>query len=330
MNAIAEQGRFHDADAWCEAVNDWNLDFRQLDAGPLDGQIERVLDADLALQRVSLSRRFHQQGVAPPGVLTFGIPLGGAPVRWSGTAASAGQFMNFNDPGGFDAVTETDFRALTVSLAEDDLDRTLAALGVEAEAAQAKAGPALFGHDPREVHALIEIVQALMVRMTTLPRNAPALRELKSQLRFTLAEAMLGGQPDAPRTSRSQRQHAVDRAVSLIRHARDMPTIEELHRHCETSYRTLNRGFRERFGITPKQYLLRARLSAAQRALLRARPGTRVTAIASDIGFWHLGRFASAYARMFGERPSATLTRGQGSRAPLKQPGAQGLARVHR
>jgi AraC family ethanolamine operon transcriptional activator len=34
---------------------------------------------------------------------------------------------------------------------------------------------------------------------------------------------------------------------------------------------------------------------------------TTVTQVAFGLGFWDLGRFAGAYRRLFGERPSETL-----------------------
>jgi AraC family ethanolamine operon transcriptional activator len=61
--------------------------------------------------------------------------------------------------------------------------------------------------------------------------------------------------------------------------------------------------------VTPKQYIVATRLVGVRRALLNARPGAKITSVANDWGFWHLGRFSSDYKRMFGELPSQTLCR---------------------
>lgn len=62
-------------------------------------------------------------------------------------------------------------------------------------------------------------------------------------------------------------------------------------------------------------YLQSVRLRHAHRLLLAASSkATSVSEVAQGSGFTHLGRFAQAYSRRFGESPSVTL----GGRAPAE------------
>jgi transcriptional regulator GlxA family with amidase domain len=60
--------------------------------------------------------------------------------------------------------------------------------------------------------------------------------------------------------------------------------------------------------MSPHRYLALRRMNLVRRALMMADPArTTVTQIATDHGFWELGRFSVAYRRLFGEAPSVTL-----------------------
>ncbi len=77
------------------------------------------------------------------------------------------------------------------------------------------------------------------------------------------------------------------------------------------SERSLRNACHAVCGTSPKRYLTRRRLEAVRTALAEARPGQdTVTRIATDFGFFELGRFAGMYTSVFGERPSDTLRGG--------------------
>ncbi|MFM0336148.1 anthranilate 1,2-dioxygenase regulatory protein AndR [Paraburkholderia fungorum] len=71
--------------------------------------------------------------------------------------------------------------------------------------------------------------------------------------------------------------------------------------------RTLRDGFQKFHGTSPMQYLRQVRLERAREALRNAPLDARVSDIALDCGFMHLGRFAIEYRNKFGESPSETL-----------------------
>jgi AraC-like DNA-binding protein len=76
------------------------------------------------------------------------------------------------------------------------------------------------------------------------------------------------------------------------------------------SERTLRIACEEHLGMGPIRYLTLRRMHLVRRALARTAPSTAtVTQVATDYGFWELGRFAVAYREMFGEPPSVTLQR---------------------
>ena len=93
-------------------------------------------------------------------------------------------------------------------------------------------------------------------------------------------------------------------------HADEPITIVDLAEQAGVSARSLFSGFRKFREISPMQYLKDVRLQRVHDALLAADPfSERVTNIALNWGFSHLGHFSTDYKRRFGESPSETLVR---------------------
>jgi AraC-like DNA-binding protein len=77
-----------------------------------------------------------------------------------------------------------------------------------------------------------------------------------------------------------------------------------------TAERTLRNACEDHVGMGPIRYLNLRRMHLVRRALEQAvSSATTVTRIVTDHGFWELGRFSVAYRTLFGETPSATLSR---------------------
>jgi AraC-like DNA-binding protein len=100
----------------------------------------------------------------------------------------------------------------------------------------------------------------------------------------------------------------VKRAIDFLRGQLERPwRVDELARLCGVPRRTLEKHFRRFVGCAPLRFLQAERLGEARRQLLVATVGASVTAIATNCGFSHLGRFAAAYRDRFGESPSDAL-----------------------
>jgi AraC family ethanolamine operon transcriptional activator len=120
----------------------------------------------------------------------------------------------------------------------------------------------------------------------------------------------------AHRLQPSERLRVVRRAEDYIEaQPGALLRIDDLCSAACTSIATLERVFREVFGITPRRYLTLRRLAGVRNDLLNGDPAHSVTEVATRWGFFHLGRFALEYGQLYGERPSQTRSRGESPRA---------------
>ena len=304
-SVIAQSGIFTDCDEWCEAAAGWNLHFQQLDSGRLDAIMNRALTPELVVQQVSLSRRFHQAGDPPDGLLTFGLPGDHRLVRWFDHSRSQTGMMNFNRSSGFDCVSDPGFTALTFSVMSQPYIEDCRALGASDRdmTRLERQGMLAIPHD--ECRRLARLGSTMMQCASTEGAHEAGALELASDIRYVLALALTGADEQGGLRGRALRQCAVDKAVEAIHASDGLMSVPDVCKLAAASGRSLSRGFRERFGLSTKQYMVATRLSAARRELLAG--ASSVTEAASHHGFWHLGRFSSDYRTMFGELPSETL-----------------------
>lgn len=96
----------------------------------------------------------------------------------------------------------------------------------------------------------------------------------------------------------------------MLQRLREPVTVDEISAACGVSRRSLFAAFQAHHATGPMAWMRQRRLEAA-RALLEkpARDGLRVADVALELGFSHVGEFATAYGRAFGETPSVTLRR---------------------
>lgn len=118
-------------------------------------------------------------------------------------------------------------------------------------------------------------------------------------------------QPSTPITGRPPLRR--DEVIRVLREliatrGHECLTIEDFTRALDISERTLRNVFLEYYGMPPRKFLMIQRLNHVRNVLRASHPEeTTVTAVAAHFGFWHFGRFAGAYHKVFQESPSTTL-----------------------
>ena len=157
------------------------------------------------------------------------------------------------------------------------------------------------------IGARIAEVGAILKRLparNTLPPAASA------GLRDYLFALLIDGHPNscAAGADRPAPSRLVRAARDYIVHnAHEAITVAEVAGAVGCSVRSLQQGFRDHLGTTPKALLTETRLELARTELMTAGAEATVTGIAYRAGFGNPGRFSALFAERYGEYPASLL-----------------------
>jgi AraC-like DNA-binding protein len=304
---------FTDPDSYAEAVRGMTVDLMVTERGLFAGRIIRIDLRRLWMQRLSdnLQRVAHAVSAPERVIMTFR------------TRPGPGQLA--------DGVEMHPNAILRHSRGHDYRQRSagyagLAGMSLPME--EMASGEAVFaGCDltPPKDPLIITPLPSAMTKLRRLHAAAGQLAEDAPEiighpeaargLEQALIEALVGclstGEVREDRSAQRHHSLIMRRFRRAVEENPDQPLyIPELCAAIGVSDRTLRVCCQEQLGVSPKRYLLLRRMHLARRALRESSPGiATVTEIATQYGFWQFGRFAGEYRSLFGETPSATLTR---------------------
>jgi len=305
---------FSSIDQLREETAGWDLDWRQLDRGPLDAPHVLIASPNAFFTRFSFNRRFLQRGHSPAGRLTFGL-LGESvgEIDWCRAAADNRHLLIFNSGSDYESVSQPGFNGNTMSYSEDHLESIVRNLELDVTFDRYRNVETALQIDPAGASDLRQHLQQLN-RATSAEPGEIGSEWIRNELEYEIPAKLLRLLATNPQRESSLvdgfKARAARRARDYIdAHASESPTIQEVSRTAGVSWRSLDYAFRELFGVTPKQYLQATRLDGVHKDLRRRGPDVKIADIANAWGFWHMGQFAKDFKRQFGELPSATIRR---------------------
>ncbi len=301
-----------DIDEFTSYMPGWESDWRQLEVGQPTNRMDVIAGDEAVLQSLNLSHGIHQQGQPPRDLVTFGLPLGDGPALWSGRQVSGLAIYGFNDAGGYDCVSRPGFCGVTLSFSRERFVRHAKQLGLEPEALLVGR---LWSSGDGDCPAMEDIcceVSQLLRDLAERPDPSPDCSvhdRLEKLLPERLVAAIALSLQETSEPALKRRQRGLREAIAFMEeNGHRSPGIPEVCVQVGMSWRSLDRAFKEAFGIGPKRYLLNLRLTQARREFREAPNDATIADIANDWGFWHMGDFAREYRRMFSELPSETLS----------------------
>jgi AraC-like DNA-binding protein len=210
----------------------------------------------------------------------------------------------------------------SMSLAREDLDAVYSAVTGQEFAGLARK------HLVRPVPELMSRLLNLHETVGQLAKTTPDIlalpgvaRALEQALMLVMIRCLTEGQPSEMTAGGRRHDMIIARFEEFLESHPDRPLyLTEICAAIGVAERTLRVACEEHLGMAPIRFLSLRRMHLVHRALRQADPSkTTVTRIATDHGFWELGRFSVAYRLMFDESPSDSLRRPYDGN-PLKPP----------
>jgi AraC-like DNA-binding protein len=130
------------------------------------------------------------------------------------------------------------------------------------------------------------------------------------------ASVVSGRSRPATRAGARERRRAIESALWIDSHAAQAIDLEQSARQAGLSAFHFLRAFSQVLGVTPHQYLIRARLRRAARLL--ADEDRSITDVAFDSGFGDLSNFVRTFRRAAGVSPGRFRAAARGDRKILQ------------
>lgn len=323
-NEVSRIGRFEadDADEHARNLTAWEQSYDQITRGPFHGMLTELQLPQMQVFLEQTSQAVRQSCRIGPDAFWFGVQRSataadgrcGSGVRINGRPVDTDRIMVRPGNCAFELLTPAGFAVYGIVIGRACLVGAAQQLGCCIDWTQlAQVEVLLAAESTRQV--CLKMLDCLMVQDPMGSPHQAVVRLAGAEQAVTMAVLSLldASKPDTAasnsflrrqRIVASARDHALGQCDRLI-------TVPDLCERLHVSRRTLQYCFEDVLGISPIQYLRIIRLNGARRALCEHPASSRkVSEIAADWGFWHLGQFSSDYRKLFGKSPSESLRHG--------------------
>lgn len=317
VDAALRRTHSNDIDHHIEQLQDWRLQYDQLDCGAFEGAFTDVRCHTLQLFVESTALRVRQRGQLAPGTCCFGllaqargeddvVHLNGVRTGWRDLVVigEASTLDLCTPPQCTTAGLIVQAKAFTETA---DVLGTLPWLRGESAHVVALTPPELALSTWRKL--LLFAVQSVCARPEMLD-SAESRRLLHDELLTQLIDLLGGGRESARVLRADARKRMVDKACELLLfHTATPLSMLDVCREVGASPRKLGYCFQEVLGLSPARLIKVTRLNAVRRELAHGANNRSVYDVAARWGFWHFGHFSNDYKQQFGELASQTLRR---------------------
>jgi AraC-like DNA-binding protein len=291
----------------------WDFSVSQLGPSEEKSRVSLFQTPNIGYNSFFYSPAYDQRLRAREGVLSFGLLDTDNPLTWSYDQPIPNDSLTvFPHEEDLKAVSPAGFRGSGIHISLDYMTK-LAERVYDRPMSVLRPAAGIYATDPVKLVALRAELSKWKQLETYAAHLRPTIISRREEcLALSVLDALVDDS-DIESADSTKSKRFMARSLDFI-HDSELENISavELFKQAGCSQRTLEIGFKKRFGVTPKKYIKCLRLAQVHKGLQHfdALGFESIIELAGINGFWHMGQFAADYRRIYGQLPSETLNHG--------------------
>ncbi len=301
---------FNDFEEFAEALRSWNILINQLQPGKPINHLRQLSTGNLQLAFASFAGQTYQIGDPPPGRTIALCADQNTELIWRKKEVSTNELMIFPTGSELDVVTRNTVNNLFTITMPDDMLGSRFRGGDRDVYDTMLAKHEMLRLPSQEIHKVRSLCQNYLQTIDHQPklfRSQMFRSAMEEELLSTLSQAIFSSDNTLWKPVEKSVKQPWKKIEEILKTTLNKPIkVSELSQATGISERSLLRLFQKRFGLSPKTYLNRVRLCGVRHELKNSSGKVRISNVANNWGFWHMGQFAADYRKFFAELPSTT------------------------
>jgi len=289
-------------DEFGEMLKVAHIEEKLLEKGSFYGKVNMVFSSHVMVANLFMNRKILQKGTALANHITFVVFDPEIKVNWRKHEMNNGLIgvLWKND---HESVTGSGFNGLPVTIDEKYFIKCCRLMGYP-KLEKKLNHTEIIKVPTTELEKLRKLIKYIAYSKTIDDRIVNELMEIR--LVNMLIHCCLDDSLQTPFIERTYSRFA-DSIDYIHENISNITSIHKISANTGIPERALRRMFQKKYDLSPKSYINNLRLNEVRKRLKLSNGNIRISKVAGELNFWHMGQFSKDYKILFGELPSETL-----------------------
>jgi len=303
------KGKFLDFDVYNEFLEGWDIKFNLLSKNDFSAEINMFMSDSFFFSREKLNGKLIQKGVGLKGFRTIVIPVKRElDIDYFGKKVSGDQMLIFPKDNSFEAISYSNIDIYVLTIREDRLLEIFDNVGYSN-------CRLIFNGEIKELYISKEFTNRFHI-LADIFLKTPISNPLRQESYINkiidfLLKYIEHNDHDIKGVQYGKRDLALKKTVEIINdNTEELFTVRQLCGIVGVSQRTLEYAFKDKYRVSPSEYIKAIRLNNVKNELYNLRTQkVNIASVAGKYNFWHMGQFAKDFRKQFGVLPSEIISK---------------------